>query len=145
MESKSLEPKTLFLVRLVVGVVWLYEGLYMKLLTHDPHELAITRQIHGPLGLTGESLLLLIGAGETLLALVVLSGLLVRPLAALQMFLLLSMNLVGIFAGNGTIEDPAGLLVRNGPLFLCFYLLWRYGPGAYALNFPPFARTEARP
>ncbi len=138
-----MEPKTLTLVRAVIGFVWLYEGLYMKLLTRDPHELSIVSAVGGPFGLTAAQFLFAIGAGETLLALAVFAGWFVRPIALLQAILLFSMNIVGVFMGQGRIEDPAGLLVRNGPLFLCFFLLWRYGAGAYVLPYP-LQRQPAR-
>lgn len=131
-----MEPKVLTAVRFVVGSVWLYEGLYMKLLARDPHELSIVSAVGAPLGLTAQQFLFAIGTGETLLAFAVFAGWFARPLALLQAFLLFSMNVVGVFLGQGRIEDPAGLLVRNGPLFLLFFLLGRYGAGAYTVPNP---------
>lgn len=128
-----MNPRVLAAIRGIVALVWLYEGLYMKLLARDPHELSIVAAVGGPGGLSPAQFLGLIGAGETLLALGVLSGLFARPLAILQAVLLLSMNVVGIVMGGGNIADPAGLLVRNLPFLACMYLIGRYGPGAYSL------------
>jgi uncharacterized membrane protein YphA (DoxX/SURF4 family) len=126
-------PRLLTAIRCVVALVWLYEGLWMKLITRDPHELAIVAAVGGPGGLTPGGFMMLIGVGETLLALGVLSGLFARPLAAAQILLLLAMNGAGIAWGDGSIAHPIGLILKNLPFLMCIYLVGRFGPGDYSL------------
>ncbi len=45
------------------------------------------------------------------------------------------MNSIGIVGGEGTISNPAGLLIMNLPTILCAIIVARYGPGAWALAF----------
>jgi uncharacterized membrane protein YphA (DoxX/SURF4 family) len=116
-----------------VALTWLYEGLWMKLVARDPHELAIVAAVGGPGGLSSEQFLRLIGIGEALLGLGVLSGLWTRPLASLQILLLLAMNLIGSVWGGGNIARPVGLVIKNLPFLMCIYLVGRYGAGDYTL------------
>ena len=118
---RRLPPSLLRAFRLSIALVWLHEGLWMKILRQDPHELSIVAAVGAPPPLTPHLFLLLIGAGETLLAIAVLTGLFARPLALFQIIILLTMNLIGILFGHGTIADPIGLLIHNLPLLLCIY------------------------
>jgi uncharacterized membrane protein YphA (DoxX/SURF4 family) len=133
-QGDNVPPHILTVIRCIVALVWLYEGLWMKLAVRDPHELAIVAAVGGPGGLTPSNFLTLIGVGETLLALGVLSGLLARPLAALQIFLLIAMNGIGIVWGGGNIAHPVGLLIKNLPFLTCIYLVGRFGPGSHGLT-----------
>ncbi|RYG64212.1 hypothetical protein EON80_19665 [bacterium] len=110
--------------RFCAGGVWLYEGLWMKILRPDPHELDIVRHFSF-LGLGGADLMKGIGALECLLALGFFSGLIPRSVGIVGSVALLAMNLTGIFAGGGTIAAPLGLLIKNTPLWFCmlFYAL----------------------
>ena len=114
---------------MLTAAVWLYNGLWLKLLSPDAHHLEIVRATGGPFGWSPERFLRAIGAGETLLALAILSGVWPRFVNGSAVALLLAMNLVGIVQGGGTIHDPVGLLVGNGPLVLCGLLLAAHGPG----------------
>jgi len=96
-----------------------------------PHELAIVQSVAlGPL--TPLLFMRLIGIGETLLGLGVLSGLYSRPLAWFQGVLLVLMNGIGIAFSGGAIADPVGLVLRNLPLLLCIAALGVHGPGTLA-------------
>jgi uncharacterized membrane protein YphA (DoxX/SURF4 family) len=124
-------PVLLAAMRLAVAAVWIYEGLWQKVLRPAPHELAIVQSV--ALGaLTPLQLLRLIGIGETLLGLGVLSGLYARPLAWFQGALLVLMNGIGIAFSGGAIADPVGLVLRNLPLLLCIAALGVHGPGTVA-------------
>jgi uncharacterized membrane protein YphA (DoxX/SURF4 family) len=132
-KPSTLHPHFLLGVRLVITLIWLYEGLWQKIIVQDTHELSIVQQFAA----TPESARLLmagIGGAETLLALGVLSGLLARPLACFQVFILVTMNLTGIFFGRGTIAAPVSLIIHNLPLLLCMAMVGIYGPGAFVLN-----------
>ena len=65
-------PQIIFALRLIVALVWLHEGLWQKLIVRAPHEVAVVEAV-GQVGpIAPLQLLTLIGACETLLALVVL-------------------------------------------------------------------------
>lgn len=129
----SLHPKIVFALRVIVALVWLHEGLWQKLIVRAPHEVAVVEAV-GQLGpLAPLQLLTLIGVGETLLAVGVLSGMFGRALAVFQMGLLVMMNTIGIISSGGTaIPDPLGLVIKNLPLLMCIALIGIYGPGAWA-------------
>ena len=144
---RPLSPYFLLAVRCVVGSLWLYEGLWMKLWLRDPHQLAIVGSfaLAPPLGLppfSPQLFMSLIGSGETLLALGFFSGLWPRFVAGFAGALLLVMNLCGIVFGGGNIAQPIDLLIHNLPFLLCIALLGIYGAGAGALRFPQ--RKEPR-
>lgn len=106
-------------VRISIALVWLYQGLWLKIVAADAHHLEIVRQV----GFTSPLLAMrLIGVGETLLGIGVLSGFYPRAVAALQIAIILAMNVTGILFGGGSIPDPAGLLIGNLPLLLCIAL-----------------------
>lgn len=131
----TITPRFLMVVRCVVALVWLYEGLWLKVVAHDPHQLAIVKSFaFGPL--TPVMLMTLIGCGETLLGLAVLSGLFARFMAWFQGLLLIAMNLTGILFGGGQIAQPVGLLIHNLPLLVCIALLGVCGPGQPVLKLP---------
>ena len=126
-----MNPVLLAAMRLAVAAVWIYEGLWQKVLRPAPHELAIVQSV--ALGLLSPlQFLRLIGIGETLLGLGVLSGLYARPLAWFQGVLLVLMNGIGIASSGSAIADPVGLVIRNLPLLLCIAALGVHGPGTLA-------------
>lgn len=98
----------------------------MKILRPDPHELDIVGHFSF-MGLGGAGLMQAIGALECLLALGFFSGLLPRLVGVVGSVALLAMNLTGIFAADGTIEQPLGLLIKNAPLWFCM-LFTAFGP-----------------
>lgn len=130
-----ISPTFLTVVRCGIALVWLYQGLWLKVIAHDPHHLAIVRSF-AVAPITPLLLMTLIGSGETLLGLGVLSGLFWRALAWFQGLLLVVMNLTGILFGGGHIAQPVGLLIGNLPLLLCITLVGIYGPGEPALKLP---------
>jgi uncharacterized membrane protein YphA (DoxX/SURF4 family) len=114
-------------LRGVLAVVWLYNGLWLKILAVDPHHAQIVASTLGhPAWLTA------IGAGETLLALGILSGWLSRFVNGFQLFLLVAMNTAGILF-SGQIANPVGLVISNLPLAACAASLIIFGPGRWIL------------
>jgi uncharacterized membrane protein YphA (DoxX/SURF4 family) len=123
----TIHPALLTAIRLSVAAIWLYEGLWLKIVHPVPHELAVVESVaFGPL--SPERLLALIGGGETLLGLGVLSGLYPRFLAWFQGSVLVLMNGIGIAFSHGAIADPVGLVLKNLPLLLCIIALGLYSP-----------------
>ena len=132
---ERIHPQIVFTLRFIVALVWLHEGLWLKLITRAPHEVAVVESV-GQIGpIAPLQLLLLIGAGETLLAMGVLSGVFWRALSVFQIVLLVTMNTIGIISGGGSaIPDPVGLVIKNLPLLMCIALIGLYGPGAWAMK-----------
>ena len=115
-------------LRVLLALTWLYQGLWLKLIVRDPQHLHVVESVGPVAGLAPADFLTLIGAGETLLALGILSGLLHNFVAVFQIALLVSMNSIGILSGG--VEKPLGLVVGNLPLLFCMLLHWRRGGAA---------------
>ncbi|MDJ1497671.1 DoxX-like family protein [Cytophagaceae bacterium DM2B3-1] len=124
-----MNPGLLFFLRLVLCLNWLYEGLYLKLIKVDKHHLDVVKGL-GEGILSAQQFLWIIGIGETLLAIGILSGLYYRFVSWFQIGLILLMNIIGILF-SGAIEAPLGLLITNLPLLCCAYIVGEYGPGKF--------------
>jgi len=111
----------IWLIRVAVAAVWLYEGLWCKLLGGEPHQL----QVVGAAPLfeprTGAIFLKLLGALEVALALWALSAVAPIPCAAVQTLLLVTLNAGGLVFARRIIHDPAGMVVKN---FAFLVLVW---------------------
>lgn len=136
-----MSPKFIFAIRCVLALIWLYNGLWLKILFVDPHHLEILQAVLQTSLNQAANFLNLIGVLETLLGIGILSGLFHRFVNYFQVFILLVMNCIGIVSGEGTIGNPAGLLIMNLPTILCAIAVARYGPGAWALALP---RSKAK-
>jgi uncharacterized membrane protein YphA (DoxX/SURF4 family) len=113
----------------VTAAVWLYNGLWLKILAPDPHHAQIVAATLGnPVWLT------VIGTGETALALAILSGQASRVISLLQIAVLIAMNATGILL-SGAIDKPMGLIISNLPLAACAAAIAIFGPGRWI--FPP--------
>jgi hypothetical protein len=111
----------LLLVRCAIAAVWLYEGLWCKVLGRMPNQKGIVEAVPflGPA--RGAVLLPALGVLECGLAAWVLSGW--EPLwaAAVQTGLLVGMNANGLLFARRLIHDPAGMVVKN---FVFVVLIW---------------------
>ncbi len=110
-----------WLIRGSVAAVWLYEGLWCKLLRGQPHEFEIAEAVpfFGPR--VGARVLLTIGAVEAALAAWTLSGVLPPWCAAAQTLLLIALNGNGLLWARRLIPDPGGMVVKN---FAFLVLAW---------------------
>lgn len=122
-----MNPHILFALRVMFALIWLYNGLWLKVILLDPEHLSIVEGL-GQSWLSPENLLRLIGSCEILLALGILSGFFNRFVSIFQFTILLTMNIIGIVF-SGAIAAPLGLLVQNLPLFFCIALVGYFGPG----------------
>jgi hypothetical protein len=109
------------LIRTAVAAVWLYQGLWCKLLGGAGRH----GEIVGSLPLLGaaaaHSLLLAIGAAECALAVWTLAGIRPREAAAAQTLMLAAMNGGGLLWGGRLIADPVAMLLQN---FAFLLLAW---------------------
>jgi hypothetical protein len=109
------------LIRLAVAAVWLYEGLWCKLLGGEPHQLEVVNAVprYGPR--VGALFLKALGVVEVGMGLWALSGLLPVPCAVAQTLLLVTLNANGLIWARHIIHDPAGMVVKN---FAFLVLAW---------------------
>ena len=109
------------IARLAVALVWLYQGLWCKLLGGCPGHQAIVEAVPW-LGESGGAVLLSgLGLLETGLAAWVLSGWRPRAAALVQTVLLVAMNGGGLLWGREHIADPGAMLTQN---FAFLTLAW---------------------
>jgi len=110
-----------WLVRAAVAAVWLYEGLWCKLLRGQPHEFKVVEAVpyFGPR--IGTAFLLTLGVVEVALAGWQMSSASPLLCAAAQTGLLIAMNAGGLLWARHIIPDPAGMIVKN---FAFLVLVW---------------------
>ncbi len=110
-----------WLIRGAVAAVWLYEGLWCKLLRGQPHEFKVVEAVpyFGPR--VGPQALQLLGAVEVALALWTLSAIAPLLCAVMQTVLLVTLNANGLLWARHLIHDPAGMVVKN---FAFLVLVW---------------------
>lgn len=101
------------LVRLPLALVWLYQGLWCKLLGRCPGHEAIVQAVPGLTGRAGTIVLLGLGTIEVGLAVWVLSGWRPRLAAMAQTLLLVGMNGGGLLWGREHIADPGAMITQN--------------------------------
>jgi hypothetical protein len=104
-----------------VAAVWLYEGLWCKLLGREPNQLRVVQQVPvwGPR--YGAAFLLALGAVEVALAVWVIAGVAPILAAIAQTALLVTLNGNGLYWSRHTIHDPAGMVVKNAAFLV---LVW---------------------
>jgi hypothetical protein len=102
-----------WLIRVAVAAVWLYEGLWCKLLHGQPHELKVVASVPylGPR--TAALFLQALGAVEVALGIWTLTAVAPLPCAVSQTLLLIALNASGLFWARHIIHDPAGMVVKN--------------------------------
>ena len=96
-----------------VAGVWLYHGLWCKLLARCPEQARIVADLPGVDGRLAKALLLALGGAETVLAGWVVSGVRPRLAAATGTALVLVMNAGGLAFGRRHIAAPKALLLEN--------------------------------
>lgn len=99
--------------RLAVALVWLYQGLWCKVLGRCPGHRAIVAAVPGLAGQSGAIVLAGLGMIETGLAVWVLSGWRPRWAATAQTLLLVGMNGGGLLWGREHIADPGAMITQN--------------------------------
>jgi hypothetical protein len=110
-----------WLIRSAVAAVWMYEGLWCKLLRRSPHEFVIVAAVpyFGPR--IGTQFLLLLGTIEVALSLWTLTGAAAVSCAVVQTLLLVALNGNGLLWARRLMTDPAGMILKN---FAFLVLVW---------------------
>jgi hypothetical protein len=112
---------SLLLPRAAIALVWLYQGLWCKLLSHEPRHRNIIGTVPFLDGAQARQALAVLGGLECVLALWVLSGFRAHEAALIQTLLLVSMNVAGVSWARNLIPDPMGMLLQN---FAFLVLAW---------------------
>ncbi len=113
MEWISVSPMPpALLLRFAVAAVWLYEGLWCKLLGGVPHQTDVVAA-HPLFGKIAASFLRVLAWVEIALAVWVMGGWLPGLAALAQTVLLVVMNANGLLFARRIIPDPAGMVVKN--------------------------------
>jgi hypothetical protein len=102
-----------WLIRIAVAAVWVYEGLWCKLLGGDPNQRKVVEAVPhwGPR--IGVPFLMALGVVELSLGAWALSGIAPFASALAQTILLVSLNANGLLWSRHLIHDPAGMVVKN--------------------------------
>jgi hypothetical protein len=108
----------LWLVQWAVAAVWLYEGLWCKVLARSAHEFEVVSEVRFLKPWMVGAFLRTLGVIECLIALWVLSGW--QPVAAAlaQTALLIALNTAGLTLARNKIPDPAGMVFKNAALLV---------------------------
>jgi uncharacterized membrane protein YphA (DoxX/SURF4 family) len=109
------------LIRIAIALVWLYQGLWCKVLGGAPHHEAVIEAVPFIGSTAGHITLIALGLLECGIGLWVLSGRLMRQAALVQTVLLVAMNTGGLIWARHIIPDPAGMVLQN---FTFLLLIW---------------------
>jgi DoxX-like protein len=109
------------LIRAAVAAVWLYEGLWCKLLRGQPHEFQVVAAVPRLGPADGAVFLRALGVAELALAVWMLSAAAPLECALAQTLLLVALNGGGLLWARHIIHDPAGMVVKN---FAFLVLVW---------------------
>lgn len=114
----------LIVMRGAVAAVWLYEGLWCKVLGRAQLEAQVVAKVprFGPR--FGQSFLKALGVIEVVLAAWVISGIHPGACATAEVTLLVVLNVNGLLWSRDIIPDPAGMIVKNIAFLV---LVWACG------------------
>lgn len=111
----------LWLIHIAVAAVWLYEGLWCKLLHGEPRQMQVVAAVPGYGPSIGGTFLKLLGVLEVILAGWVLTGIAPLFCAVVQTVLLVALNSGGLMWARHIIHDPVGMVLKN---FAFLVLAW---------------------
>lgn len=111
----------LWLLEGAVAAVWLYEGLWCKLLGGDPNQVDIVETVPRFGKAIGKLFLTTLGVIEVALGIWVLTGALPVIAAIVQTALLVTLNSCGLIFSRRLIHDSPGMVVKN---FAFLMLVW---------------------
>ena len=104
---------SLLLPRTAIALVWIYQGVWCKLLGHAPLHQKIVGTVPFLNSSRTRQVLVALGFYECVLGAWVLSGIRAHEAALLQTLLLVSMNAAGLFWARRLISEPVGMLLQN--------------------------------
>lgn len=113
MHSFSIPFPPLALIRWSIAAVWLYEGLWCKILGRAPSQADVVEAVPRLGPRFGLLFLKTLGIVESALAVWVVSGISPGVCAIVQTVLLLTLNANGLLWARHIIHEPAGMIVKN--------------------------------
>lgn len=120
-----------WLLQLAVAGVWLYEGLWCKVLARSAHEFEVVSEVGFLRPWVVSAFLRGLGVVECALGIWVLAGWMPQAAAIAQTALLVALNTAGLALARNKIPDPAGMLFKNFALlvlaWVCAAMLLREG------------------
>jgi hypothetical protein len=118
-----------WLMQCSVAAVWLYEGLWCKLLGRTPSQVEVVTAVPRLGARFGVEFLKSLGVLEVVLAVWVISGVAPALCAVTQTAVLVTLNVNGLLWSRRFIHEPLGMVVKNAAFLL---LVWICGamPGA---------------
>lgn len=103
----------LILIRSSIAAVWLYEGVWCKLLGGAPSQAQVVAAVPKFGAKFGVAFLKGLGVVEAALAMWVMTGFSPGVCAVAQTVLLLTLNANGLLWARRLIHEPAGMVVKN--------------------------------
>jgi hypothetical protein len=113
MHSVAIAFPPLTIIRASVAAVWLYEGLWCKLLGRVPLQVEVVTAVPRLGPRFGSAFLKALGAVEVALAAWVIVGITPGLCAIVQTALLVVLNANGLLWARRIIHEPAGMIVKN--------------------------------
>ncbi|HEU5458518.1 MAG TPA: DoxX-like family protein [Terracidiphilus sp.] len=101
------------IVRSAIAAVWLYEGLWCKVLGRLPSQLEVVSAVPRIGVRFGLAFLKTLGVLEALIAVWAFSGIAPAACAVTQVVLLIALNGNGLLWARHRIHDPAGMVIKN--------------------------------
>ena len=113
-------------IRASVAAVWIYEGLWCKILGGVQSQVEVVTAVPR-LGAFAKPFLKLLGLGEVGLAVWVMTGIAPGLCAIAQTVLLVLLNANGLIWARHLIREPAGMVIKNIAFLM---LVWICGVSA---------------
>jgi DoxX-like family len=120
----SIAMPPLAVLRGGVAAVWLYEGLWCKILGRVPSQLQVAAAVPRLGPRFGALALKAVGVVEVALAAWVMAGIAPGTCAIAETALLVALNANGLLWARRIIHDPAGMVVKNVAFLM---LVWVCG------------------
>lgn len=114
---------SLLIARASIASIWLYQGLWSKLLGNTPHHREMVRMVPFLSHRVASWALIALGCVECALGIWVLSGVWASGAALAQTILLSSMNIGGLVWASRLIPDPVGMLLQNTAFLLLAWMV----------------------
>ncbi|HUK32862.1 MAG TPA: DoxX-like family protein [Vicinamibacterales bacterium] len=111
----------LLLIRGSVAAVWMYEGLWCKVLGRVRSQIDVVTAVPRLGPRFGVPFLKMLGVAEVALAVWVMTGIVPGLCAISQTLLLMTLNANGLMWSRHVIHEPIGMVVKN---FAFLVLVW---------------------
>lgn len=124
MNGSDLVFPSVVVIRASIAAVWLYEGLWCKVLGRMPSQAEVVAAVPRLGPRFGTAFLKVLGLVEVAIAAWVMFGVEPGLCAIVQTALLVVLNVNGLLWARHIIHDPAGMIVKNAAFLV---LVWVCG------------------